>query len=70
VAEVAGGAGHGRGSQAGEAAGLGGADLDQAGVAAQEIRPQARTSATDCGIRCVTLDYDAMRGLAPENTPF
>jgi endonuclease len=30
--------------------------------AAQEIRPQARVLATDRGIRCVTLDYDAMRG--------
>lgn len=35
-----------------------------AGVfAAQEIKPQARTLASDRGIRCVTLDYDAMRGL-------
>ena len=35
-----------------------------AGVfAAQEIKPQARTLALDRGIRCVTLDYDAMRGL-------
>ncbi len=31
-------------------------------LAAQEIRPQARTLATDRGLRCVTLDYDAMRG--------
>ncbi len=31
--------------------------------AAQEIRPQARTLAQDRGIRCVTLDYDAMRGI-------
>jgi endonuclease len=31
--------------------------------AAQEIRPQARVLATDRGIRCVTLDYDAMRGV-------
>ena len=31
--------------------------------AAQEFRPQARTLATDRGIRCVTLDYDALRGL-------
>jgi len=31
--------------------------------AAQEIKPQARTLALDRGIRCVTLDYDAMRGL-------
>ena len=30
--------------------------------AAQEIRPQARTLAADRGIRCVTLDYDALRG--------
>jgi RecB family endonuclease NucS len=31
--------------------------------AAQEIKPQARTLATDRGIRCVTLDYDTMRGM-------
>jgi len=31
-------------------------------LAAQEIRPQARVLAQDRGIRCVTLDYDAMRG--------
>lgn len=31
--------------------------------AAQEIAPQARTLAEDRGIRCVLLDYDAMRGL-------
>jgi RecB family endonuclease NucS len=31
--------------------------------AAQEIKPQARTLAQDRGIRCVTLDYDAMRGI-------
>jgi RecB family endonuclease NucS len=30
--------------------------------AAQEIKPQARVLAADRGIRCVTLDYDAMRG--------
>ncbi len=30
--------------------------------AAQEIRPQARTLAEDRGIRCLTLDYDSMRG--------
>ena len=30
--------------------------------AAQEIKPQARTLAIDRGIRCVTLDYHAMRG--------
>ena len=35
-----------------------------AGVfAAQEIKPQARTLATDRGIRCVTLDYHALRGV-------
>ncbi|WP_226344470.1 endonuclease NucS [Agilicoccus flavus] len=31
--------------------------------AAQEIKPQARTLATDRGIRCVTLDYEALRGM-------
>ena len=31
--------------------------------AAQEIKPQARVLATDRGIDCVTLDYDALRGL-------
>ncbi|MBN2176731.1 MAG: endonuclease NucS [Demequinaceae bacterium] len=30
--------------------------------AAQEIKPQARTLAEDRGIRCVVLDYDALRG--------
>ena len=30
--------------------------------AAQEIKPQARVLATDRGIRCVTLDYELMRG--------
>ncbi len=30
--------------------------------AAQEIKPQARTLAADRGIRCVTLDYDALKG--------
>ena len=38
--------------------------------AAQEIRPQARTLATNRGIRCVILNYDAMRGVEPENTLF
>jgi endonuclease len=38
--------------------------------AAQEIRPQARVLATDRGIRCVTLDYDAMRGVEREDTLF
>ena len=32
-------------------------------LAAQSIRPQARTLAEDRGIRCVILDYDAMRGM-------
>lgn len=31
--------------------------------AAQEIKPQARTLALDRGIRCLLLDYDAMRGM-------
>ncbi len=31
--------------------------------AAQEIKPQARTLATDRGITCLVLDYDAMRGV-------
>jgi RecB family endonuclease NucS len=31
--------------------------------AAQQIKPQARTLAADRGIRCLTLDYDVMRGL-------
>ena len=31
--------------------------------AAQEIKPQARTLAEDRGIRCVTLDYQALRGI-------
>lgn len=31
--------------------------------AAQEIKPQARTLAEDRGIRCLTLDYDSMRGV-------
>jgi endonuclease len=30
--------------------------------AAQEIKPQAKVLATDRGIHCVTLDYDALRG--------
>lgn len=36
--------------------------------AAQEIKPQARTLATDRGIRCVTLDYDALRGIDDTTT--
>ncbi|MFC6713239.1 endonuclease NucS [Branchiibius cervicis] len=31
--------------------------------AAQQIKPQARTLAQDRGIRCVTLDYDALKGV-------
>lgn len=31
--------------------------------AAQEIKPQARTLAEDRGLRCVTLDYDDLRGI-------
>ena len=38
--------------------------------AAQEIKPQARTLAEDRGIRCLVLDYDAMRGLEDRNTLF
>ncbi|CAH0195355.1 MULTISPECIES: endonuclease NucS [unclassified Microbacterium] len=30
--------------------------------AAQEIKPQARVLATDRGIRCLTLDYEGMKG--------
>ena len=30
--------------------------------AAQQIKPQARTLAVDRGIRCVVVDYDALRG--------
>src|SRR5699024_12561433 len=31
--------------------------------AAQEIKPQARLLAEDRGIRCLTLDYQALRGI-------
>ena len=31
--------------------------------AAQEIKPQARVLATDRGITCAVVDYDALRGL-------
>lgn len=31
--------------------------------AAQQIKPQARTLAEDRGIRCLTLDYDVLRGM-------
>ncbi len=39
-------------------------------LAAQTIKPQARTLAEDRGIRCVVLDYDALRGIAREGTLF
>lgn len=32
-------------------------------LAAQSIAPQARTLAEDRGLRCVVLDYDALRGV-------
>jgi RecB family endonuclease NucS len=35
--------------------------------AAQEIKPQARVLATDRGIRCVTLDYNALRGVEDDS---
>ncbi len=39
--------------------------------AAQEIKPQARVLAIDRGIDCVTLDYDALRGIdKPEDRLF
>ena len=39
-------------------------------LAAQTIKPQARTLAEARGIRCVVLDYDAMRGIEREGTLF
>jgi RecB family endonuclease NucS len=36
--------------------------------AAQEIKPQARVLAQDRGIDCVTLDYEALRGLDDAHT--
>jgi len=39
-------------------------------LAAQTIKPQARTLAEDRGIRCVVLDYDKMRGIEPVGTLF
>ncbi|HEY5356861.1 MAG TPA: endonuclease NucS [Streptosporangiaceae bacterium] len=39
-------------------------------LAAQTIKPQARTLAEDRGIRCVVLDYDAMRGIERDGTLF
>ena len=38
--------------------------------AAQEIKPQARVLAEDRGIGCVTLDYDALRGIERDDTLF
>jgi RecB family endonuclease NucS len=35
---------------------------------AQEIKPQARTLATDRGIECRVLDYDALRGIDDAST--
>ena len=32
-------------------------------LAAQTIKPQARTLAEDRGLRCVVVNYDALRGL-------
>ena len=32
-------------------------------LAAQEIKPQARVLAADRGITCLTVDYDALRGI-------
>ena len=37
-------------------------------LAAQEIRPQARVLATDRGISCLVLDYDALRGIDDPST--
>jgi endonuclease len=39
-------------------------------LAAQSIAPQARTLAEDRDIRCVVLDYDAMRGVVRTDTLF
>jgi RecB family endonuclease NucS len=39
-------------------------------LAAQSIAPQARVLAEDRGMRCVVLDYDALRGMKPANTLF
>lgn len=36
-------------------------------LVAQEIKPQARVLATDRGIRCVEVDYDALRGLPSDD---
>ena len=37
--------------------------------AAQEIKPQARVLATDRGIACAVVDYDALRGLDDPDRP-
>jgi len=37
-------------------------------LAAQEIKPQARVLAQSRGIRCVTLDYDELRGVQAAQT--
>ncbi len=37
--------------------------------AAQVIKPQARVLAEDRGIRCVTVDYDALRGTVDQTQP-
>src|SRR5687768_4939530 len=37
-------------------------------VAAQEIKPQARVLATDRGITCAVVDYDALRGIDDPTT--
>jgi endonuclease len=39
-------------------------------LAGQTIKPQARTLAEDRGIRCVVLDYDAMRKIERDDTLF
>lgn len=39
-------------------------------LAAQSITPQARTLAEDRGIRCVVLDYEALRGIEREGVLF
>ena len=36
--------------------------------AAQEIKPQARVLATDRGITCLVVDYDALRGVDDPTT--
>jgi RecB family endonuclease NucS len=36
-------------------------------LAAQQIKPQARTLAGDRGIRCVVVDYDTLRGIEPDD---